>query len=174
MNISFVVYGKSQPAGSKRAFALKRRDGSLVTRGDGSPVVNVTDDNAKSRSWKQDVAAAARREYSGPLVDGALAVHVTIYRPRPKGHFRSNGALSKAGVEAPWPTGRPDVLKLVRAIEDSLTGVLWRDDAQIVREPIEKRWGEPARVEILVLDAPAPDAAPFAAHVSRAVPEPPF
>jgi Holliday junction resolvase RusA-like endonuclease len=45
-----------------------------------------------------------------------------------------------------YPTGRPDVLKLARACEDALTGVIWRDDAQIVVERLYKDWGEPARV----------------------------
>lgn len=42
------------------------------------------------------------------------------------------------------------MLKLARAAEDALTGILWRDDAQICDEVIRKRYGEPARVEIEV------------------------
>ena len=48
------------------------------------------------------------------------------------------------------PTTRPDVLKLARAIEDSLTGVLWHDDSQIVSEHLRKHYGEPARVVVTV------------------------
>ena len=33
-------------------------------------------------------------------------------------------------------------------MEDALSFVAWRDDAQIVEETLRKRWGEPARVEI--------------------------
>jgi len=35
------------------------------------------------------------------------------------------------------------VLKLARAVEDALTGVIWADDAQIVDEVIRKRYGRP-------------------------------
>jgi Holliday junction resolvase RusA-like endonuclease len=43
---------------------------------------------------------------------------------------------------------KPDVLKLARAVEDALTGILYRDDAQIVTEVLRKRYGDPPRVEI--------------------------
>lgn len=32
----------------------------------------------------------------------------------------------------------PDVLKLARGVEDALTGIVWRDDAQIVNESLSK------------------------------------
>jgi predicted short-subunit dehydrogenase-like oxidoreductase (DUF2520 family) len=42
------------------------------------------------------------------------------------------------------------VLKLARGVEDALTGIVWRDDAQIVVEHLEKRYGSPARCEVRV------------------------
>ena len=49
---------------------------------------------------------------------------------RPKGHTRKDGTLRKS---APlWPAVRPDTTKLVRAVEDALTGIVWADDALIV------------------------------------------
>lgn len=142
--ISFTVYGKAQPAGSKRAFALRRRDGSLVTREGGAPVINVTDDNAKSKSWKQEIAKAAlaARGAGVPLLDGPLRVWMGFCRVRPKGHTKANGELTKAGRGADYPTTKPDVLKLARAAEDAMTGILYRDDAQIVDERLVKMWGE--------------------------------
>ena len=78
---------------------------------------------------------------------GALRVSFTFYRPRPKGHFGAKGVRPSAPR---YPTTKPDVLKLARAVEDALTGVLWRDDAQIVAESIYKDYGEPARVVVTV------------------------
>lgn len=158
--IRFTVLGIAQTAGSKRAFVLKRKDGSFVTRpGSGAPVVNVTDDNAKSKDWRRSVAWAAREVLprGAELMRGALAVQFTFYRSRPKGHFGASG-LSRAGRESPYPTTRPDVLKLARAAEDALTGVVWADDAQIVHEVLRKEWGEPARLEVEIdeLNAPPP------------------
>lgn len=149
--IKFTVYGKAQTAGSKRAFVLRRKDGTFVTRPGGSPVVNVTDDNARSKEWRNAVAWTARKAYQGPLLDGPLMVKIVIWRPRPKGHFLRNGGLSKEGIAMPMPTSKPDLLKHVRALEDSLTGVVWRDDSQIVEQVHAKYWGEPARVEVQIL-----------------------
>ena len=151
--IAFTVNGECRPAGSKRAFVLRRRDGSLVTRTNGAPIVNVTDDNAKSKGWKQTIGWAAREAAKdAPLLRGPLEVEFTFYRPRPNGHNGKRG-LTKSGRETPFPISRPDALKLARAAEDALSGVLWNDDAQIVTETLRKRWGEPARVEVMVKEA---------------------
>jgi len=138
--IRFCVLGTAQTAGSKRGFIYKSKK-------DGKQHVAISDDNPKGQSWKHAVACSAREVHSESLLDGPLAVTMRFYRPRPKGHFGKSG-LSKAGAESPWPAGRPDVLKLARCSEDALSGVIWRDDAQIVEEHLFKHWGEPARMEI--------------------------
>lgn len=140
--IQITVYGHPAPAGSKRGFAFKRTNGSTG--------VAISDANPKSRLWKEAVSSAARLIYRGELLRGPLDVAMVFYRPRPAGHFGKAGTLNKAGRDAKAPVGRPDVLKLARGVEDALTSVVWHDDAQIVRELIEKQWGEPARVEIVI------------------------
>lgn len=142
--IRITVYGHAQPAGSKRGFPRKRSNGSTF--------VSIVDANPNAKDWKNAVASAAREAYSGDLLNGPLAVSMVFYRPRPKGHFTSSGGLSKSGRTTPYPTPKPDVLKLARAVEDALTGVVYRDDAQIVDEHIAKSWGEPARCEIEIVE----------------------
>lgn len=141
--IRFIVYGLAQPAGSKRAFIINPRDG-------GRPRAIVTDANANARDWKNAVASTAiesRNGHGAELLTGPLSFTARFYRPRPKGHYGKSG-LNKKGLETPFPTSKPDVLKLARGTEDALTGVVWRDDCQIVDERISKLWGEPARCEI--------------------------
>ena len=46
------------------------------------------------------------------------------------------------------PTVKPDVDKLCRAVLDSLTGVGYEDDAQVVRVTAEKQYGSPERTEV--------------------------
>jgi Holliday junction resolvase RusA-like endonuclease len=140
--ITITVYGTAQPAGSKRAFAL-RKGGVLTGR------VAVSDANPKARDWKNQVADAAREAYQGELLTGPLRVSLRFFRPRPDGHYGTKG-LNKKGRESHAPTSKPDVLKLARGVEDALTSVVWRDDAQIVAELITKDWGEPARCEIAI------------------------
>ena len=44
------------------------------------------------------------------------------------------------------PPRRPDLDKLCRACLDSLTGIVWRDDAQVVRLEASKGYGAPGVV----------------------------
>jgi Holliday junction resolvase RusA-like endonuclease len=148
--VAIVVYGDCQPAGSKRAFFRP-----------GMKHPSVVDDNSKSKGWKHVVAYSARQVYQGPLLEGPLRFTATFYRPRLQGHYGSGKNASKLKASAPeYPTTKPDVLKLARAAEDALTNVVWRDDAQIVDEHLFKRWGEPARVEILIEYATPIEPAP--------------
>lgn len=137
MNLSFWIPGKAQTAGSKRAFLLKRRDGSFVRRRDGSPIVNVTDDNPKANDWKGDVKRFVSEEYTGPLLDAPLEVTFTFYVARPKFHFNKRGLKDNAPR---FPDRKPDLLKLARAVEDAMTGVIYADDSQIVTELLKKRF----------------------------------
>jgi Holliday junction resolvase RusA-like endonuclease len=139
-SVRLTVHGTPQSAGSKRAF---------MPRGGRYPV--VVDDNPKSRGWKQQVARACHDQYGGEFLEGPLEIELHFFLPRPKGHFGTgrNAGVVKASAPA-FPIVKPDVDKLSRAILDGLTGQLYRDDALIVRKYASKRYGEPARVEILV------------------------
>lgn len=142
MTITFTVLGKPQPAGSKRAFIWRAKDGRSGA--------SVVDDNPRGKSWQAAVADAAMSTYSGPLLDCPLKVRFHFFTPRPAGHFRKNGEVNP---KAPaFPTTRPDVLKLARGCEDALTGIVWRDDSRIVAEELLKSYGEPARVEITIAE----------------------
>jgi Holliday junction resolvase RusA-like endonuclease len=41
-----------------------------------------------------------------------------------------------------YHTKRPDLDNLVKSVKDALTGVIWKDDAQIIRLTAEKRYGQ--------------------------------
>jgi Holliday junction resolvase RusA-like endonuclease len=142
------VYGRPQPAGSKRAFVNKRTGRAIVV-----------DDAKGSRPWKQEVSGAALDVCAGEpiLLDGPLVLTATFYLQRPKGHHRTgrNAHLLRDGAPG-YPITRPDASKLLRAVEDALTGIAWRDDAQVVYQIVSKRYGTPERCEIDVDRAPAP------------------
>jgi len=140
--IRFTVYGKAEPAGSKKAFAFLGKDAKAHA--------TVTDDNKNSKGWKSMVADAAREAYKGPLLDCYLIVTFVFYRPRPKGHFNSHEGLNAKGRREHSPGTKPDVLKLARGAEDAITGIIWRDDALICDEHLKKNWGEPARLEVTI------------------------
>lgn len=136
--VSFVVYGVAQPAGSKKGFYIPK-----LNR------VVITDDAKKSRPWKAQVSDAAAQAMQGMrLLEGPLVVELTIYLPRPKGHFGMRGLLPRAPR---YPAVKPDATKLLRCFEDALSGLVYRDDAQIVTQVVRKRYGEPARCEVTLM-----------------------
>lgn len=142
---TLTVYGTPQAAGSKRAFSWRAKDGRSGT--------NVTDANPKARPWKDQIAQHVGEAWgvTTPPLDGPLKIRFTFYAQRPTGHYGSGRNSDRLKPSAPpYPTSRPDALKLARAVEDALSGILYRDDSQIVTELLEKRYGTPERVEIQV------------------------
>jgi crossover junction endodeoxyribonuclease RusA len=139
--IAFTVLGKAEPAGSKRAFRHSK-----------TGRVMVTDANANAKPWQAVVAAAGHEAMDGrPLFDGPLKVSFDFFQPRPKGHYGTGRNRNVLRASAPaFPTARPDLLKLARAVEDALTGVCWRDDSLIVSEALMKEYGEPAQVRVWI------------------------
>jgi len=143
--ITFSVSGKPQPAGSKRAFVL--RGGANAGR------AIITDANPKSKDWKVDIKHEAQRAYTGEPWDGPVELTLRFFVERPKSHYRSGMNADKLKDSAPaFPTSKPDVLKLARGVEDAITAIIWKDDAQIVTEKLTKRYGRPG-VEIEIKEA---------------------
>lgn len=145
--ITFTVYGHAAPAGSKRVLPAGGRVG-------GRPI--VVDDSKRSRPWKQEVAGSARDAMDGrELLEGPIALVLRFYVPRPRSHFGARGLLPSAPF---WPAKRPDLLKLARGVEDALSTVVYRDDAQIVVEYLSKWYAEPERLEVTAQLVRAGDA----------------
>lgn len=129
----FFVVGTPRPAGSKSAYPY--RCGKT-----GKMRVRVVDASGKrGKEWRDAVAWAAKRAYFGKPVEGAVVISFAFFMPRPKSHY---GTGKNAGILKPKAPRqhiiRPDTSKLLRAVEDALTGIIWKDDAQIVRLIIDK------------------------------------
>lgn len=161
-SISFFVSGLPQPAGSKRGFAMKRKGmGWTDANGKFAGRVIITDANAKSRDWKGTVSqeaaiamASVNLPFERPVLTGPLELCVTFQMPRIKGHYRSNGELKPGAPK--FHTVRPDATKLLRGVEDALTGIVWADDSQIARQTVEKIYADKAgaRITITPLEQP--------------------
>jgi len=151
--VSFTVHGTPVAGGSKRGF-VNRNTGRVI----------ITDASDKARPWKALVRDAAVQAMTChdetpigthgylPPLEGPLLLEVTFWMPRPKSHF---GTGKRAGILKPaaprFHTVKPDTTKLLRLIEDSLTGVVWRDDSQVATQIAQKVYGEPARCEVRVV-----------------------
>lgn len=101
--------------------------------------------------WRERVALAAYSACPQPIL-GALRVSLLFTMPRPKSHYRTGRNSHLLREAAPdYPTGKPDVDKLARAILDALTGVWWDDDSRVVSLGAVKVYGTSPSVSIHVL-----------------------
>jgi Holliday junction resolvase RusA-like endonuclease len=130
MTITFRVFGIPQTKGSTKTFM---RPGMRF------PV--ITNDNTKNKSWAATVSGEAMRVRPAALFLGPVRLHLIFHLPKPK-------SLPKRRVS--WPTKKPDLSKTTRSVEDALTGIIWRDDAQVVQSSQEKIYSDAPGVEIMV------------------------
>lgn len=127
--VSFTVPGLPQPQGSSRAFVTKA--GKAV----------VTSANPKLRSWRLDVATAARAVWPGGPYTGPVLLYLDFQFSRPKGHYGSGKNAQVLKASAPVAhTQKPDLDKLTRATLDALKGILYRDDSQVDGLRATKGW----------------------------------
>lgn len=155
--LTFAVLGRPQQRGSKQAVLIPKRGGGWVTK-NGRPIVAAKDDNPKSKDWMQEVRSAAHAAWQGrPLIVEPVELTIRFYFARPAAHFGSGRNASLLKPSAPRIHAQsPDLAKLIRCLEDALTGVVWRDDKQVARygEGTGRYWAttnEMAEVTIKVL-----------------------
>lgn len=118
------IPGTPQQRGSKSPKII-RRPGSRSGLG-----VVCPDSNLKSKSYMQMVSLRAKEAVAKPPTSKPVVVSIQFYFRRPKSHFRANGDLKPSSPIKHVQT--PDLAKLVRCLEDALTGIVWQDDKQVV------------------------------------------
>lgn len=139
MDIRFTVYGKPEPQGSTRAF---------IPRGWKRPV--ITSANRELKTFRQEVSKAAllKRQSLGYATEifgkhePVEAEFTFVFLKPPSTPKKRNCHVVK-----------PDADKLLRSATDALAGILYVDDAQIVKCMATKLYGSPERTEITVRSA---------------------
>jgi Holliday junction resolvase RusA-like endonuclease len=128
ISVSFTVRGLPVPQGSSRAFAIGGK-------------ARIVSTSAPLSAWRNAIAVAASREMgTHPVFDESLEVNATFLLPRPV-------SVPKGRV---YPSVKPDIDKLTRALFDALTGVVWRDDSRVVQMSISKRYSDTPGVQVSV------------------------
>lgn len=105
--ISYFVKGLPTPQGSSRAFVVGGR-------------AVITSANPNLKDWRHLIADASQEQ--AMMIEGPIKLGVGFVLPRPK-------SLPKRQM---WHIKRPDLDKLIRAVCDALTGIMWHDDSQVV------------------------------------------
>jgi crossover junction endodeoxyribonuclease RusA len=124
--VRFTVFGTPRPQGSKRHVGK----GIMV------------ESSKYLKPWRQEVSLSAIA-LQAPMFEAHVPVELTLnfYFTKPKSAKRR--AM----------TTKPDGSKLLRAIEDALTGILFHDDSQVIESHVRKHYGGPERVEIEIKEA---------------------
>lgn len=147
MTVKFFAAGAPQPQGSVKGFVVNDKR-------TGKPRAILTSDNSQLRPWRLSVTYAARLAMeqaglSGRLVvDSPVHLDATFVMPAPKW-----AAQKMARGKIVRCTKKPDLSKLLRGLEDALTGIVYQDDALIMDEHIVKRYAvgvEEPGVHVLV------------------------
>lgn len=143
----FVVPGRPQGKGSKRVLPIrsKRRQGGVV----------LVDSNRNAAPWEARIAAAASAEFGErELIRGPVAVRVSFFFARPKGHYRTGRNAGLLRDTAPrFMATLPDVDKLVRCALDALSGIVIHDDTQVIELHARKLYGEPEQAVFTIEEA---------------------
>lgn len=128
--------------------AQPRQRQRVVTTAGRTFAQNYTPTKDPVNAFKAAVQHSLRDAYQGPPLEGAIRLGITFRLPRPK---------TKTWKTKPMPsylhTGKPDLDNLAKSVKDALSGLAYRDDAQIARLVCDKwvcgGWQSPC-VEITI------------------------
>jgi crossover junction endodeoxyribonuclease RusA len=125
--ISFVVYSRAAPQGSKTYLGQGR----------------MKESSERVKPFRADVRRAAESAALPPdwPMAAPMRVGVRFHFARPKSHFKRDGVtLSKSAPEEATSHGLGDLDKLARSVNDALSGVLFNDDRQVVEMHLAKAY----------------------------------
>lgn len=134
--LEFIIEGKPQAKQSARFY--QKRNGFI---GSYQP--------EKVISYANWVRHCFQREYLSwqPYsVDIPLRVEVKAYFPIPTSKSKKWKEQAREGIIR--PTVKPDNDNLLKLLNDSLNGLAWEDDRQIVEQRIKKFYSDLPRVEV--------------------------
>jgi Holliday junction resolvase RusA-like endonuclease len=108
---------------------------------------------AKTVAYEGLVAHVAQQAMAGrPPFDGACTITIDCVMQIPASWSKRKQHLAEIGCV--HPCVKPDADNVLKAIGDGCNGVVWRDDVQIVRVTMAKRYGVTPAVHVTVCAAP--------------------
>ena len=126
--ISFAVYGP--PQGKARPRVVRMKNGRTMS---------YTPD--KTVAYEELVRKKYLETAGRPLLwEGPVSVQIIAEYPIPKSVSRKKAALMLNGDMR--PTKKPDWDNIGKIICDSLNGIAYKDDAQIIRAIVIKRYSD--------------------------------
>lgn len=93
-------------------------------------------------AFKAAVMLAVRTSGPKVIIEGPVVLEAALLFQRPASHYGSGKNSDRIKPSAPaFHVQKPDADNVVKAIKDACTRAgAWRDDAQVHRMVVEKRW----------------------------------
>lgn len=105
---------------------------------------------AKTVNYEGLIALAAQTAMQGrELITNPVLVEMHMLLSIPQSMSKKRKALAEAGQL--FPTKKPDMDNVIKAIYDALNGVVWKDDVQVVDAIVSKRYGTSPGVRVRVV-----------------------
>jgi Holliday junction resolvase RusA-like endonuclease len=99
----------------------------------------------KTRHYEADVKVFAALAMAGKVPrTSALRLDMIVYLPIPASWPKYRQKAARAGLV--WPTKKPDLDNLGKAVTDACNGIVYADDAQLCEVMKIKRYAERPRV----------------------------
>jgi Holliday junction resolvase RusA-like endonuclease len=132
--LRFTAFVHPEPQGSSKAFIIAGR-------------AHITSANTKLKPFRSEVTrcaivAAKEANIAIPMAEKHVPVRVSF-----DCFFNRSESIPKKRL---YPSVKPDIDKICRSVLDSLTGVAFYDDGQVVEIEANKHYGSPERVEVTV------------------------
>lgn len=124
-----------------RQFALRL---PILPKGQGRPRFDPRSGRAytppTTRAYTDVIAAAAKAHWGDePALEGPLMISVV-----------AQFAIPKTAKGRRHHTQKPDASNILKAAEDALSGIVFRDDAQITSARVRKEWATEHALHITV------------------------
>jgi len=135
--VTFFVPGRPRPQGSMKFINKGKR--------------SIPIQNEKLEHWRSAMTMFAHEAMRGKAVADGVSLSLVFTFPRPKNHYRTGKYSHVLKDSSPDRMLKaPDIDKLIRAVLDSLTGIVFVDDCEVDRIGTVKQWGPREGVEITV------------------------
>lgn len=109
----------------------------------------------KTVAYESLVGLFASQAMQGkPLIAGPVSVSMMLVFGIPASWSKKK--RTQAQNAEIWPTTKPDMDNVVKAVFDAINGVVWVDDVQVVNLAVSKSYGDQPAVHVAVMPMEAP------------------
>lgn len=171
--ITFKVSGDPRPKGSVTAFCANwpRTHAkvillcrNLIAGCKWYPKCVVTPAAKGLKPWEKKVAVAAQAAMAAepqPWEEGVIVI-IEFFIKRPQAHYGTgkNKLIMKDFAKKLLCIKKPDIDKISRAVNDAMTGIVYRDDAQVVCEAHVKKYGKHPGIKVRCRPVSLPEEIP--------------